>query len=241
MNQPSVLAPTRAIAAPPSMRATPTVSVENTSGAMIILMRRRKQVVTSDRSAAAALRRRPAPSQRAAADRKAGRQPWRPATSHVIRDFIGRFYHTRSRSAAPTSRAGRRRRQWLLTWRHGADESAVTREVAVTTWGLRFRQQLCRAARAFLCAQDPMPVAGPRLIRFKQELAGELGIELAGARCRRARGQISRASCCRRAPSRSRWPMPATSSGSSCRSSATAGRFCWARLTTARGCGATSS
>src|SRR5450432_171228 len=37
-NQPSALAPILAIAAAPSMRATPTTSVENTNGAMIILM-----------------------------------------------------------------------------------------------------------------------------------------------------------------------------------------------------------
>jgi hypothetical protein len=36
MNQPRVLAPTRAMVAEPSMRATPTVKVEKTKGAMII-------------------------------------------------------------------------------------------------------------------------------------------------------------------------------------------------------------
>ena len=62
MNQPMVLAPTRAIEAVSSMRATPTVSVENTKGAMTILIRCRKAVVTSDRLAATASVRAPGPS-----------------------------------------------------------------------------------------------------------------------------------------------------------------------------------
>ena len=52
-NHPSALAPILAIAAAPSIRATPTTSVENTNGAMIILMRRKKLVVTREKAPAA--------------------------------------------------------------------------------------------------------------------------------------------------------------------------------------------
>jgi len=47
MNQPAFLAPTRAIAAPPSMRATPTVRVEKHQRRNDHLERCRKLVVTN--------------------------------------------------------------------------------------------------------------------------------------------------------------------------------------------------
>jgi hypothetical protein len=49
MDHASVLAPIRTIAAPPSMRATPTVRVAKTSGAIAILIRRKKAVVIKER------------------------------------------------------------------------------------------------------------------------------------------------------------------------------------------------
>ena len=55
MNQPSVLTPTRPMAAESPIWAMPPTRVANTSGAMIILIRRRKMSVMMDRPAAAAL------------------------------------------------------------------------------------------------------------------------------------------------------------------------------------------
>src|ERR1700719_790937 len=52
-NRPKDLAPILAIEAAPSMRATPTTSVENTNGAMIILMSGKHLVATSENTAAA--------------------------------------------------------------------------------------------------------------------------------------------------------------------------------------------
>ena len=48
MNQTIALPPMRPTALVSPMCATPTTSVENTSGAMIILMRRRKMSVNSE-------------------------------------------------------------------------------------------------------------------------------------------------------------------------------------------------
>jgi len=61
MNHPKAFAPILAIEAAPSMRATPTTSVDSTNGAMIILMRLKKLVVTSDSPAAALSAAGPAP------------------------------------------------------------------------------------------------------------------------------------------------------------------------------------
>jgi hypothetical protein len=84
-NQPSVLTPTRPIAAESSIWAMPTTRVEKTRGAMIILISRRKTSVMIDRLPAAALA--------AAADRWVlSRKPVR--TPRII---------------APTIRAGRKR------------------------------------------------------------------------------------------------------------------------------------
>src|ERR1022692_1372868 len=89
MNQPRVLAPTRAIEAVPSMRATPTVSVENTNGAMIILMRCKKLVVTNERSAAAESAAAPRPSHSCSNNPNSGPVIMAAATNQVSRYFIG--------------------------------------------------------------------------------------------------------------------------------------------------------
>ena len=79
-------------------------------------------------------------------------------------------------------------------------------------------------------ADQAEPAAG-RPARARSRPAGEPG--------RRRNPRRQRA--CPTAPTRSRWPMPATSSAISCRSSATAARSCSARSSTATASAATSS
>ena len=101
-NQASVLAPTRAMVAVPSMRATPTVSVANTSGAMIILIKCRNAVVTRERSAAALLAAGPLPSHSCSSKPNTGPVIIAISTYQVIRDFIGEFYHSCQRRLTST-------------------------------------------------------------------------------------------------------------------------------------------
>src|ERR1700733_813478 len=90
-NQPKALAPILAIEAAPSIRATPTTSVENTNGAMIILMRRKKLVVTSDRPAAALSAPGPAPRVSCRNSPNNGPAIMAMTTNHVRRDFMMYF------------------------------------------------------------------------------------------------------------------------------------------------------
>jgi hypothetical protein len=94
-NQPRVLAPTRAIVAVPSMRATPTVSVAKTNGAMIILIRCKKAVVTNERSAAAVWTEGPSPNHPCSNNPKMGPKIMARTTNHASRNFIAAFYHKR--------------------------------------------------------------------------------------------------------------------------------------------------
>src|SRR5579859_2403665 len=87
-NHPKDLAPILAMEAAPSMRATPTTSVENTNGAMIILMSRKKLVVTSDKSAEAPSAAEPGPRASCSTHPNKGPAIMALTTNHVRRDFI---------------------------------------------------------------------------------------------------------------------------------------------------------
>ena len=93
----------------------------------------------------------------------------------------------------------------------------------------------------FFARVAPTPVAAPRLIKLNRPLAVHLGLDPDRAVEPRRAPKSSPANACPTGPIRSRWPMPATSSGISCRSSATAGRFCSARSSTPMASAATSS
>ena len=88
MNHPRDFPPIRRIEAAPSIRATPTTSVENTSGAMIILMRRRKPVVMMDRPADRLSAPGPGPSMSCMANPNSGPAIMAMMTNHVRRDFM---------------------------------------------------------------------------------------------------------------------------------------------------------
>src|SRR3984957_9250502 len=88
MNHPRDLAPILAIDAAPSMRETPTMSVESTNGAMIILMSRRKLVVTRDNPAAALSAAAPVPRVSCSSHPHKGPVIMAMMTNHVRRDFI---------------------------------------------------------------------------------------------------------------------------------------------------------
>ena len=106
---------------------------------------------------------------------------------------------------------------------------------------LPFDNSYARLPERFYARLPPTPVAAPRLVKLNTALAAELGLDRrsAGLAGRRGGpgGQPHRAS----APSRLRLPMPATSSATSCRSSATAAPSCWARSWAATASVATSS
>jgi hypothetical protein len=91
MNHPKAFAPILAIEAAPSIRATPTTSVENTNGAMIILMRRKKLVVTSDKSAAALSAAGLPPRVWCRNNPNNGPAIMAMTTNHVSRDFMSYF------------------------------------------------------------------------------------------------------------------------------------------------------
>src|SRR5258708_18292773 len=93
INHPRDLAPILAIDAAPSIRATPTTSVENTNGAMIILMSRKKLVVTSDNPAAASSAAGPVPRTSCSSHPHKGPVIMAATTNHVRRDFILYFLH----------------------------------------------------------------------------------------------------------------------------------------------------
>ena len=87
-NHPRAFAPILAIAAAPSMRATPTTSVENTNGAMIILMRRRKLVVMREKTVAALSAAGPLPRTSCNSNPNSGPVIMAIMTNQVRRDFM---------------------------------------------------------------------------------------------------------------------------------------------------------
>ena len=93
----------------------------------------------------------------------------------------------------------------------------------------------------FFARVAPTPVAAPRLIKLNRALAVQLGLDPDVLDEPGRRPKSSPASACPTAPTRSRWPMPATSSAISCPSSATAAPSCSARSSTRTACAATSS
>ena len=106
---------------------------------------------------------------------------------------------------------------------------------------LRLRQQLRPPPERFYARLDPAPVAAPRLVRVNEGLAEQLGRRSRLAGRPRGRRRSWPATACPRAPSRWRWPTPATSSATSCPGSATAAPSCWARWSAGTASGATSS
>jgi uncharacterized protein YdiU (UPF0061 family) len=80
----------------------------------------------------------------------------------------------------------------------------------------------------FFARVAPTPVTSPRLIKLNRPLAVQLGLDPdrldspEGAEILAGNGFPT-------AQTRSPWPMPATSSVISCRSSATAAPSCWVR------------
>jgi len=91
-NHPRALAPILAIAAAPSIRATPTTSVENTNGAMIILMRRKKLVVTREKAPAALSAAAPLRTS-CSSNPNSGPAIMAIMTNQVKRNFMLYFYH----------------------------------------------------------------------------------------------------------------------------------------------------
>ena len=88
-----------------------------------------------------------------------------------------------------------------------------------------FDNSYARLPERFYARLAPTPVAAPKLVKLNRALALQLGLDPEALASRRGRGGAGRQHACRRAPSRSRSPMPATSSATSCRSSATAARI----------------
>ena len=102
-------------------------------------------------------------------------------------------------------------------------------------------EHLCGAAGELFRPRGADP--GRRAPADQAEPAAWRSISGSIPTCWRARRapKSSPASACPTAPIRSRWPMPATSSAISCRSSATAAPSCSARSSTATASAATSS
>ncbi len=108
----------------------------------------------------------------------------------------------------------------------------------VQTPRFAFDNSYARELDGFYVAWEGAQAPDPRVLRLNLGLAAELGLD-ADALAGPDGAAILAGSVAPRAARRWRWPMPGTSSADSRRSSATGGRFWWARSSTARGSGAT--
>ena len=106
---------------------------------------------------------------------------------------------------------------------------------------LPFDNIYARLPDRFYARLPPTPVAAPRLIKLNTALAAELGLDAEALASPAGRGRPGGQPASHRVRSRSRWPMPATSSATSCRSWATAAPSCWARSWDRTASAATSS
>ena len=103
-----------------------------------------------------------------------------------------------------------------------------------------FSNSYARLPEHFFARLSPTRVAKPRLIKFNESLASELGVDTQGLEPDELAavfaGNVSPS-----ALSRSRWPMPGINSAISFRSSATAAQSSLARSWTATASGAISN
>ena len=92
-----------------------------------------------------------------------------------------------------------------------------------------FDNTYARLPERFFSRLAPVPVARPRLVKLNESLAEQLGLDREALAVARGRGGPRGQSGAGRARRPWPWPMPATSSAASCRNSAMAGPFYWAR------------
>ena len=103
-----------------------------------------------------------------------------------------------------------------------------------------FDNSYARLPDRFFARLPPTPVAAPRLVKLNEALARHLGLDPVQLSSPEGVAILAGNRVPKRA-SRSPWPMPATSSAISCRSSVTDAPFFWARLSIATACAVTSS
>ena len=83
-----------------------------------------------------------------------------------------------------------------------------------------FSNSYARLPEHFFARLSPTPVAKPRLIKFNEALAAELGVDPRGSSGRTSWRRYLPGTSFYWAPNRSRWPMPRISSAISFHSSA---------------------
>ena len=103
-----------------------------------------------------------------------------------------------------------------------------------------FSNSYARLPQHFFARVDPAPAPMPRLLAFNDALASELGFNAQSLEPD-ALAAVFAGNVKPLAPSRSRWPMPGISSGTSFPSSATAARSSSARSSIATASGGTSN
>ena len=105
------------------------------------------------------------------------------------------------------------------------DEMSLPRAASTEARAGRSTTATRRLPERFYARLGADAVTAPQLIKLNRPLALQLGLDPEMLASPEGVADRWPATACPKAPSRSRWPMPATSSATSCRNSATAARI----------------